>query len=146
MTSRFHPCGHRVWLASRWNGYGLRPIYIDDDESSETCGQEIDLCPTCGGALLHPSDLITEQLDDGLSRPQLLIMLRRLREDIERECGGLNEDQLLLMVDVCQCLGFDAEDSYYAIGVEFGAVISPLPLRSAQECHCGQPTTKLQPA
>jgi hypothetical protein len=111
MTAKYHTCGHRIWFEIRCNGLNLAPIFIDDEDTSPTCGKEIDLCPNCGEVLLQPGDLIDGEPFNSLTKPQILVMLRRLKDEIQQAQGGLTEEQIFLLIDVCHVLGLHPSDT-----------------------------------
>jgi hypothetical protein len=146
MTPKYHTCGHRIWLAIGWNSLDLAPVFIDDDDTSPTCGLEIDLCPTCGDRLSPCSLVATPEPSESLTKPQILVLLRRLKEEIEGECGELAETQHLLLVDVCLALGFQPEDTYYVTGAGYGLVTCPLPVQTTMRLLLIQETPGDHPA
>ena len=48
----------------------------------------------------------------------LLVMqkLRALRCELEQETGGLTQEQVFLLNDVCQALGFHGMEIFYVVG------------------------------
>jgi hypothetical protein len=130
MVAKFHTCGHRIWLDYRQGPPDPVLIFIDDDETSVTCGQEIDTCPTCGEYLPHTIDpnapFFAQENLQAIPKAQILLILRRLKEEIERETGCLTDEQTLLLVDVCQALGFYLSDANYVLGVQINLVTAPI--------------------
>ena len=50
------------------------------------------------------------------TKSQVMIALRRLRLEIEREIGDLSVEQACLLDDVCQALGLEGNDCAYVLG------------------------------
>jgi len=59
-----------------------------------------------------------------MEKSQILFNLRELRLEIERETGGLLEEQALLLTDVCQALGLADTETLYIVGDAFHAIVS----------------------
>ncbi len=63
------------------------------------------------------------------SKPTLLTILRNLRQEIEQDTAGRTVEQSLLLVDVCQAIGFNDSESSYVVGDGFNLVAQPMPVQ-----------------
>jgi len=59
MSACYHICDQQLWQESRFNGLAHFSIFIDDDDCSPTCGQEVSDCPGCGD-FIAPESIITD--------------------------------------------------------------------------------------
>ena len=66
------------------------------------------------------------------TKPILLTTLRNLRQEIEQNTAGLTLEQSLLLVDVCQALGFHDSEIFYVVGEAFNQVEQPVQQLSYQ--------------
>jgi len=54
-----------------------------------------------------------------LTKTRLLLGLRKVRQTLEAETGGLTESQALLLTDICRALGMCDSETYYVVGDAF---------------------------
>ncbi len=66
------------------------------------------------------------------TKPELLTILRNLRQGIEQGTAGLTFEQSLLLVDVCQALSFNDSKIFYVVGDAFNQVEQPTPVKLSQ--------------
>ncbi len=116
-TFCYHTCGHQLWQDSHFSGLAHTAIFIDDEASSPTCGQEVDNCPGCGELIalenVSGDDLVDE---DAISTTQDMIILRKIKLIAETDYG-LGGEELIQALDViCRVLDFSPDQANYVIG------------------------------
>ncbi len=136
MSACYHICGHQLWQESQFNGLTQSPIFLDDDDCSPTCGQEVSDCPGCGD-FIASENIVTGLLDReetiSLTKDQILLALRKLRIQIETETGGLSGEQALFLIDICQALHFPLAEIDYVAGEVYELISIPIPVKTSPE-------------
>lgn len=51
----YHTCGYPIWVETRSDELTRATVYCDDDEQSDTYGEEVTHCPGCEAWLTDDS-------------------------------------------------------------------------------------------